>query len=264
MNLNEQNENQHTAIPSEEQPQHPVDQQVPANLSVGTQFEHDWVEAQQNRQPIRLLDDLLRHPARLTFELSQGRMLLLLALLLIVVLGGTLFYGLFMGSFSGGSQWWIVPLKLMAGITLSAVLCLPSLYILVCLSGAQQSFAETAGLLIQALALTVALLVGFAPVAWVFSQSTQSPAFMATLHWIFWGIASFFGLRFLSIAFEAMNHRRVKVLQLWKVLFILVVLQMCTTLRPLVGPYDTPTLHSKKFFLQHWGETLSGRGVKSP
>ena len=38
-----------------------------------------------------------------------------------------------------------------------------------------------AGLLLQALALGAILLVGFAPIAWVFSQSTQAAAFMGGL-----------------------------------------------------------------------------------
>jgi hypothetical protein len=39
------------------------------------------------------------------------------------------------GSFSGGVQWWAAPLKIAAGLSLSAILCLPSLYVFSCLTG---------------------------------------------------------------------------------------------------------------------------------
>jgi len=40
------------------------------------------------------------------------------------------------------------------------------------------------------------LLIGFAPVAWLFSQSTESLLLMGALHLVFWLIATYFGLRF--------------------------------------------------------------------
>src|SRR5258705_340581 len=52
------------------------------------------------------------------------------------------------------------------------------------------------------LMLTTMLLIGFAPVAWLFSQSTESVNWMGTLHIMFWFIAAFFGLRFLNTAFS--------------------------------------------------------------
>ena len=40
------------------------------------------------------------------------------------------------------------------------------------------------------------------------------------------------------------------------VLFVLVVLQMTTALRPIVGTADTFLPKEKKFFLNHWGECV--------
>ncbi len=58
----------------------------------------------------------------------------MLRTLAAATLGCLLLYGLVMGSFSGGVQWWAAPAKLVGGTLLSAVICLPSLYIfMVCL-----------------------------------------------------------------------------------------------------------------------------------
>ena len=67
------------------------------------------------------------------------------------------------------------------------MICLPSLYIFTCLSGSRRGWPRC-GLLIGLVMLMTILLVGFAPVAWLFSQSTESVAWMGALHLVFWGI----------------------------------------------------------------------------
>ena len=42
-------------------------------------------------------------------------------------------------------------------------------------------------------------LVSFAPIAWVFSQSTDSIAFISCLHLLLWGVGFYFGLRLVLI-----------------------------------------------------------------
>jgi len=46
------------------------------------------------------------------------------------------------------------------------------------------------------------LLIGFAPVACLFSQSTDSIIWMGVLHLMFWFIATMFGLKFLDAGFS--------------------------------------------------------------
>jgi hypothetical protein len=41
-------------------------------------------------------------------------------------------------------------------------------------------------------------------------------------------------------------------LRLWGFIFVLVVLQMSTTLRPLLGIYEPLRANEKKFFVTHW------------
>jgi hypothetical protein len=43
--------------------------------------------------------------------------------------------------------------------------------------------------------------------------------------------------------------------------FVIVSLQMMTTLRPIVGTSRTFFPTEKKFFLAHWFESMSGPGV---
>jgi hypothetical protein len=125
-----------------------------------------------------------------------------------------------------------------------------------CLSGSQARLAEICGLLAGMLLLTSILLIGFAPVAWLFSQSTDSVAWMGTLHLLFWFIASFFGLRFLDNAFTDSQARSKAGLNTWMLVFVLVVLQMTTALRPIVGTASTFLPQEKRFFLAYWGDCL--------
>ncbi len=125
-----------------------------------------------------------------------------------------------------------------------------------CLSGAQARLAEVAGLVTGQLALTTVLLMGFAPVAWIFSQSTEYVAAMGTLHLLFGFIAAYFGLRFLDNAFVHFNARSSGGLRVWMLIFLMVALQMTTALRPIVGTADTLLPVQKKFFLSHWVECL--------
>ncbi len=165
-------------------------------------------------------------------------------------------YGFIMACFTGGDQLWAVPVKVLIGTFLSALICLPSLYILTCLAGGEQSLPQILGLFLQALALSAILLAGFAPITWIFSQSTNTVAFMGFLHLVFWMIGIHFGLKLLMTALGFLNKRDMGVLKVWSVIFIVVVMQMCTTLRPLVGEFRGTELQGKKFFLAHWGDCL--------
>jgi hypothetical protein len=93
---------------------------------------------------------------------------------------------------------WIAPAKLGLGMLLSVLICLPSLYIFTCLGGIDAQLRSVCGALFAAVCLSSILLIGFAPVAWIFSQSTDSIVFMGTLHLLFWVIGIRFGLRLID------------------------------------------------------------------
>jgi len=164
-------------------------------------------------------------------------------------------FGIFIGWFSGGTQLWAAPLKVATGLLISAAICLPSLYIFACLSGSTARLSEVVGLVAGLLLLMTILLIGFAPVAWLFSQSTESLILMGALHLVFWLIATYFGLRFLNAGF-VLREDRSGGLKVWMVIFLLVMVQMTTALRPLIGTADTLLPTEKRFFLGHWGECI--------
>ncbi len=139
---------------------------------------------------VAAIDAILRQPRRVMFQLRQPGAGKLIAMMLFVSLVCSLIYGVVVGTFSGGAQLWAAPVKIAAGLMISALICLPSLYIFTCLSGSQARLVEVCGLLAGLLMLMTILLIGFAPVAWIFSQSTESLAWMGTLHLIFWFIAT--------------------------------------------------------------------------
>ena len=206
--------------------------------------------------PITAIEAILRQPRRVMYQLRQpGAGALMFYLMVIAILCAAV-YGVVVGTFSGKEQLWIAPLKVTGGMLVSALICLPSLYIFACLSGSQARLAEIFGLVMGLLMLTTILLIGFAPVAWLFSQSTESVNWMGALHLSFWFIASIFGLRFLNTAFSRSQARSNAGFNTWVVIFMLVVVQMTTALRPIVGTAGTFFPPEKKFFLSYWGDCL--------
>lgn len=213
-------------------------------------------ENPEDQQPVRgvaaAIESILRQPTRVMFQLRQPGAGKLIAAMLFISAVCSLIYGVIVGSFSGHEQWWAAPVKIAGGLLISTLICLPSLYIFACLSGSQARLVEIVGMVSGLLMLMTILLIGFAPVAWLFSESSNSLCWMGALHLVFWFVAMIFGLRFLSVAFSHSNARSNAGLNTWIVIFVLVVLQMTTALRPIVGRADTLLPEEKKFFLTHW------------
>src|SRR5471032_46817 len=251
--------------------QNPVPPQIPPQIppvvgsNVPRQLGDDPSERVAITNVVAAIDAMLRHPRRVMFQLRQPGAGKLIAAMLFISIACSLIYGVVVGTFSGGQQLWIAPVKIAAGLMISALICLPSLYIFTCLSGSQARLAEVFGLLAGLLMLMTILLIGFAPVAWIFSQSTESLAWMGALHLIFWFIATIFGLRFLSTGFSYSNARSHAGFHVWVIIFLLVAVQMTTALRPIIGTADTILPTEKQFFLSHWGDCLksTGDGLKS-
>ena len=218
-------------------------------------------EAPEDQEPVTgplgAVEALLRHPRRIVYQLRLARGARLAGFLVLVTIFCALVYGVVVGSFSRGTQWWAAPVKISLGFLASGLICLPSLYIFSCLSGSQARFREVIGLLTGLMALATVLLIGFAPVAWVFSQSTTSVSLMGGLHLAFWPIASYFGVRFLVQGFRHLHTAMDGNLRVWVGIFIVVALQMMTTLRPIVGTSSDFLQSEKKFFVTHWLECLA-------
>ncbi len=207
---------------------------------------------------IATVEAILRQPRRVVFQLTQAKPGGLIVSMLLIAAVCSLVYGVVVGTFSGGEQYWAAPAKIAVGLFISGLICLPSLYIFSCLGGSNARLVEVFGLVAGLLALLTILLIGFAPVAWVFSQSTASEAMMGGLHLAFWAVALFFGVRFLYAGFTHMNGRSGGALTTWVTIFLLVCLQMTTALRPILGKSDRflPASTEKKFFLGYWMDCI--------
>ncbi len=221
----------------------------------------------EDQQPISsmagAIEAVLRQPQRVLHQLRQPGGAGVIGSMLFVALAASLTYGVVVGSFSMGAQLWLAPLKIALGLFLAALICLPSLYIFACLAGSQARLIEIIGMVAGLLLLATLLLVGFAPVAWLFSQSSESVVWMGTLHLLFWLIAAGFGLRFLHQGFAGSQARSRAGFYAWIIIFLLVTLQMTTALRPLVGTADTLLPAQKKFFLVHWFDCMRA-GLDTP
>ena len=202
------------------------------------------------------LEDLLKRPGSIIYELQEkGRGKLLLSLVALIFIS-LVIYGLVIGTFAGGWQFLIAPSKIIVGLIISYVITLPSLYIFMSLGGSDVTFRGVAGLFLGVLALMSILLIGFSPVSWIFSQSTNSVALMTLLHVAFWFVGLCFGLKILTGAQPYLQGHGTGQVIVWSLIFMAVCLQMMTALRPIIGAPEPgkmlPT--TKKFFLQHWSE----------
>lgn len=215
-------------------------------------------ESEPIRLPTEAVESMLRHPRRLLHQLCESGGGRLIAMIATLGIACAMVYGLVVGTFSGGTQLWAAPVKLGGGLLLAGLICLPSLYIFACLSGSRARLVEIAGLVAGLILLVTLLLIGFAPVAWVFSQSTSSVFGMGVLHLMFGLVALGFGLRFLRQGFRWLDTPFSTGLGVWMVIFTLVAIQMTTALRPIIGTAETFLPTEKKFFLVHWAEQMRG------
>jgi len=217
----------------------------------------------EKTSPALVIESLLKYPGRIIYELQHNWRVALPVCFTLLVLLGMAAYGLVVGSFSGGTQIWIAPAKIVIGTSLSILICLPSLYIFICLGGVQARLRTVIGVFLAAVGLGTLILIGFAPVAWIFSQSTDSIAFIAALHIGLWIIGILFGLRLIRAMSSLLGGPARLHLKPWSVIYVLVCLQMMTTLRPIIGKSEHFLPGEKKFFLAHWLETVTAAGQRT-
>jgi hypothetical protein len=211
-------------------------------------------ERLDNPSLLGLADALLKSPANVVHQLNHSRASLIRFVLLVV--GSLMLTGVVVASFSGGYQYLAVPLKLALGFVFGAALCLPSLYIFSCLSGTQHTLRNVTAALLMGMGVQGLLLIGFAPIAWIFSQSTSSPSFMGFLYLVMLLVSAGFGLALTGRVLAATGDRA-RVLWIWNMMFVVVMLQLTTNLRPIVGKFEGIGVAEKEFFLSHWGRSLN-------
>lgn len=202
-----------------------------------------------------LFEALLRRPHALVVRFADGNHGATGRFILMAIVSFLLF-GFVLGCFAKHEQLWAAPAKITVGLLFSGIICFPSLYIFSTLAGARVSISQLAACLAGALALAGLLLLGFAPAVWIFAESTDSFGFMGSLAIGAWIIAVVFALRFLKAVILATGGAQKAPLMIWSAVFLLVTLQMTTSLRPILGRSETRLTQEKKFFLQHWGDNF--------
>ncbi len=204
-----------------------------------------------------IAENLLKDPLKVVTgfgKISNTGFLVNVILINLVCLAG---YGVIVGSFSGGIQWYMAPAKIIGGLMLAVLFCYPSFYIFSCLSGIDVKPGTAMLVLLAAVSVFSILLIGFAPIAWVFSQSTTTVFFIGFFHLLFWGTSTLFGMSLMMKAAHALKCRNMFYPLFWIMIFMITSLQMMTALRPIVGTADTLLPKEKMFFMAHWGKLFS-------
>ena len=204
-----------------------------------------------------LTENLLKDPLKVLTcfdRVSTFGFLVNILLINIVCLSA---YGVIVGSFSGGIQWYMSPAKIIVGLILAIMFCFPSFYIFICLAGIDVKPGKALLVLLSSISVFSILIVGFAPIAWVFSQSTGTVFFIGFFHLLFWLISTLFGMRVLLKAASSLKCKNMFYPLFWILIFLITSLQMMTALRPMIGTADTILPKEKMFFMYHWGKLFS-------
>jgi len=165
-------------------------------------------------------------------------------------------YGAVAGFFQGGSQIAVAALKAPLIVFCGLLLCLPSLVVFATLAGVKQPWREF-GRVAAGLAATLGvILVSLGPIAWLFSVTSRSLAFMVLFHLATWGVALLFALRGLARMLAVPAARRLAVG--WTVLLWLVVVQLATFLGPVLERNEGEAVFAleKGSFLERFGTLL--------
>ena len=198
------------------------------------------------------IEALLRNPLNLLTALPQKRQLILPLFLLALFSAGIL--GLVFGSYSAGTQLWAAPLKVGGGLLIASLISFPSLYVFSCLANSPLRLGGIAAAYLCFLALLGLLLIAFAPILWIFTQSSNSLPFVGFLALVVWLLSFLLASSLLrKLTRRAQSSWQV---HLWLLIFLTVTLQMSTALRPLLGTSQNLLPQEKKFFLTHWIENL--------
>src|SRR5687767_2785052 len=165
--------------------------------------------------PKYLVSLVLKAPRAFSEQVAADRFGFRASLVLLLAAAGFYaVYGVSMGAFSGGHTLWMTGLKVPLIALASLALCAPSLYVLLGLNGSPLSVRQAAAILAGAACLASLLLVGFAPVAWLFGVSTSNVQFMILLHLVVACIGIVYGLRLFAVSIPH-GFDGNKVLVLW-------------------------------------------------
>jgi hypothetical protein len=201
---------------------------------------------------------LLKAPQDMSGIIADRKDLLRSAVVLLLTgLGCHAVFGFATGMFAGISVAFmdVVKVPLVAGCSL--LLCFPSLYVFSCVAGSPLTLSQTFTLGCSCLAMLGLILVGLAPVAWLFAVSTESMPFVVMLTFFFWFVSLCFASKYMTKLKANALFERQGGINVWFVILMLVTLQMTTCMRPLLEkPEKGWWTAEKQFFLSHFSSTF--------
>jgi hypothetical protein len=201
---------------------------------------------------------LLKTPASLVRRINEDDSLPGLALQLLF--WGLLFhaaYGFAMALFTSSQVALVTACKAPIISLCSILLCMPSLYVFSCVAGRTVSLTQTLALGSATVAMTGLLLIGLTPISWLFSVSTSSLRFVVLMNVTAWAISVSFCSRIFRILGAVDPQKGLSGSEWWLIIYIVVSLQMATTMRPLLTISDAGWRDpEKKFFLAHLGDSM--------
>ncbi len=201
---------------------------------------------------------LLKNPLRISETIAGQKDLPRAALLLLAVaIACHAVFGLALGLFGGWNVAAMDVVKVPLVAFCSLLLCFPSLYVFSCVAGSPLSLAQTFVLGCSCLAMVGLILVGLAPVAWLFAVSTDSLSFVTLLAFLIWLVALGLAGRYVDKLGAHPLLSRQAGIKAWFLILILVTLQMTTCMRPLLSsPEQGWWTGGKQFFLAHFVSTF--------
>ena len=201
-----------------------------------------------------VLVNLLKSPEAVVNDIADNKNTFNMAVWLLVC--GLICHAVFgfaIGLFGGLGVGLMAGLKAPLIALCSLALCLPSLYVFSCVGGAPLTIKQTFMLGSSCLAMIGFLLIGLAPVAWLFAVSTDNLPFVVVLNFLVWLIAVGFVVKFISKLKHNILFERLVGIQFWLIILIIVTLQMVTSMRPILAQPEGSWWRSEKiFFINHF------------
>jgi hypothetical protein len=201
---------------------------------------------------------LLKAPHKVSdIIVGQDGLLKCAVVLLFTALTCHAVFGVAIGMFGGLTVALMDVVKVPLVALCSLLICFPSLYVFACVAGLQLSLLQAFVLGCSCAAMVGLILVGLAPVAWLFAVSTESLPFAVVLAVVIWLVALCFAARYVGKLRSNPFFERQAGIKVWFVILALVTLQMVTCMRPmLTKPKQGWWTGEKKFFLSHFGSSF--------
>ena len=213
-----------------------------------------WVQPEATH----IVSALLRNPRRISETIAEKKQLWSSAgLLLATGLICHAVFGIAIGLFGGWNIAAMDAVKMPLVALCSLLLCFPSLYVFTCVAGSPLSLSQAFVLGCSCLAMVGLILVGLAPVAWLFSVSTASLSFVTLLTFLIWLVAIGFAGRYVAQLGAHPLFERQAGIKVWFLILVVVTLQMTTCMRPMLSSSENGWwTGEKQFFLSHFVTTF--------